>query len=143
MFWASQQEVKTKLKQCQEKHEMMVIDHLANRKEMTSESSQILTEWNLDRDKIKSILSHLSHSRTLQVTFANIIGATRFKTLVSNKLVKTRCPKCKKDVDSWKHLTDCYGATPPEEQARKIWLKNITHFIETIYAENPAKPTAF
>ena len=142
-FWASQQEVKTKLKLHQETHELEILKHLAQRTESASESSQIFLEWNLNREKIKSIMNHLSYSRTLQVTFANIIGATRFKTLVANKLTKTRCPNCKKQIDSWNHLTDCYGAIPPEEQARKLWLANITQFIETIYAENPAKPIAF
>ena len=99
-------------------------------------------EWNLDREKIKSITNQLAHSRPLQVTFANIIGATRYKTLVRNNIVATRCPKRKEQIDDWNHLTECHKINKPEEGKEKEWLKSVTKFIEAVQMDNPAKPTA-
>ena len=69
VFWATQEEVKLKLKIKREEQEMKVIEYLVKRKKNPSISGKILKIWDLDRDKIKKVLNYVARFRHLQVEF--------------------------------------------------------------------------
>ena len=69
------------LKDEQETDERMVIHHLADRENDQSVSSKTIKAWNLTRSKVRDILQKSAKNRKLQTTFANLIGAARFKTV--------------------------------------------------------------
>ena len=110
---------------------------------MPSIACRIMTEWSLDRPQIKEIMRHLSGDRKLQVTFSNLIGATRFKTKGdSNKLYVTICPKCKKELDHWEHHKGCYNLNVPiktNKLTKVDWLSLIKEYMRMIAIETPAK----
>ena len=86
-FWAAQEEVKKVLKEVNELDEQAVMKHLATgRGRNESQSCRMCLNWDLDRGKIRKILAHLAEDRTLQTTFANLVGATRFKAGEKGKL---------------------------------------------------------
>ena len=84
------------------------------------------------------ILRHLADNRTLQATFANLIGATQFKTVEDNILMKTKCPKCKKP-NTWEHHLKCYNLQTPQITQTKLWLESIKGYITTIATPQLAK----
>ena len=98
--------------------------------------------WDLNRSKIRKILAHLEEDRTLQTTFANLVGAIRFKAGKKGRLWHTVCPNCKKEIDSWEHCVSCYQIKAKEAKNEKQWLANIKEIIEKIKTATPAKYTA-
>ena len=137
MMWATQEEVKEKLKEVQEANEMDVIKHLAERSRDQSSSAKTIMEWNLNRNKVRGILRHLAKERKLQTTFANLIGATRFKAVKDGKLRHTICPRCK-EIDSWEHCMQCYGVDPGNGQEHNSWLRHIEGMMQNITTDTPA-----
>ena len=138
VFWATQAEVKEKLKLQQEKHELNVIHCLAERTDKKSLTSQILLLWELDRGKIRTILRFLADNRKLPTTFSSMVGATRFKQIVGNKLTPTVCPKCDQCTDTWEHLLQCYDLKTPKDTGKeKIWLEEVKAYLETIQKGKP------
>ena len=95
-FWATQQEVKDKLKIEQDKQEAVVLKKLATGGPNASISGKILKFLKLGKAKIRTILRTLARSRPLQVTFCNLVGAGRFRTIQDTQLMRTQCSKCKK-----------------------------------------------
>ena len=113
VFWLEQEEIKELLKQRQETHERETLQLLLQKETFPSISSQIFFDWELTRQKVKEILRFLEKDRKLQVTFTNLIGATRFKTTEKGKLYVTICPKCEKETDNWQHHKKCYNLSVP------------------------------
>ena len=96
-----------------------------------------VTEWNLARNKVRGIPRHLAKDRKLQTTFANLIGATRFKAVKEGKLRHTECPRCK-EIDSWEHCMQCYGVEPGNRHEQNRWLQHIEEMMENITTDTPA-----
>ena len=141
-FWATQQEVKQKLKDIYEEDERKAISCLASVEDKPSQSSRMFLNWNLDRSKVKKILRSMADDRKLQTTFGNLIGGTRFKTANKGKLNHTICPKCKENIDTWRHCVKCHELKVGEIGNEKQWLGNIRQIIEKISTETPGKYTA-
>ena len=137
LMWASHTEIKTRLKAAQEEDEQKVIQALSQQAEPVSMSAKMLAEWGLDRDRVKRILQFLETDRSLQTTFTNLIGATRFKALKEGELRHTKCPKCG-GIDSWSHCVECYELQPKPMQDDKQWLGKIKRLLITIKTESPA-----
>ena len=117
-----------------------VIEYLATRLGNSSITSQILLLRKVDREKIRAILKFIADKRKLQTAFASIIGATRFKQILQNKLTITACPKCGIEIDSWAHLTQCYKLIMPiAKEKEKIWLEEVREYLETIQAQEDLK----
>ena len=107
-FWATQDEVKKVLKEVTEIDEQAAVNYLAEGiAQKRSQSCEMRKNWNLDREKFREILAHMAEDRTLQTTFGNLLGATRFKAGKQGKQWRTVCPKCKERIDSWRHCADC------------------------------------
>ena len=137
LMWASHTEIKTRLKAAQEGDEQKVIQALSQQTEPVSTSAKMLAEWGLDRDRVKRILQFLETDRSLQTTFTNLIGATRFKALKEGELRRTKCPKCG-GIDSWSRCVECYELQPKPMQEAKQWLGKIKRLLITIKTESPA-----
>ena len=105
----TQCEVKQLLKNKQDQDEAEAIKYLANDRGVDSIASKIYKAWNLDRQLIKDCQVAMAHKRSLQVTFNNIVGATRFKAFEGPQLRKAVCQKegCGA-LDSWEHFQQCY-----------------------------------
>ena len=141
-FWATQEEVKMVLKEVHEIDEQKVIKYLADGKsQKRSQSIQMCHNWNLDRKRIRKILASMADDRTLQTTFGNLMGATRFKASGKGKIWHTVCPKCKTEIDSWEHCVKCYQIQAKEVKNEKQWLANIRDITEKIKTATPAKYT--
>ena len=140
-FWATRNEVKQKLKEVYEKDEKEAIKHLSEDGVTPSQSSNMFVNWNLDRNKIKTILRSLADDRTFQTTFGNLIGGTRFKAATKGILKHTICPNCKENLDSWSHCVECYKLQLGEIKNEKQWLLNIRLILEKIKTETPGKYT--
>ena len=140
-FWASQAEVKTKLKLQQELHEHRVLIYLSRRKEKQSLSCCIFLHLELNRTLMRTILRHLADSRALQTTLGNLICATRFKTLDKNRLVMTQCPKCGQ-ANSWSHHIQCYNISLPQQTGDRQWPIKMRAYLEAIMTDKPAMPVA-
>ena len=82
---ATQQEVKGKLKEEQETDEIAAIFYLATKGNDKSISSRTSKGWRLDRNEAREIPRHLATNRKPQATFANLVGATRFKTIKESR----------------------------------------------------------
>ena len=141
LMWATQEEVKTRLKEDQEKDELAVIQYLAEKENDNSQSSRTIVEWKLNRSKVRDILRHLASNRKLQATFVNLVGATRFKEVKEGKLRHTLCPRCK-EIDSWDHCITCYGVNPVGTQEHSAWLQAIEKMMTEITTDTPAKHMA-
>ena len=84
----------------------------------------------------------LERERELQVTLANLIGATRFKTLEKSKLYITKCPRCKIELGDWAHHKKCYGISVPireGEETKKEWEHSMKEYMKKIVTKTPAK----
>ena len=140
-MWATQTEVKDKLKEEQERDELAVIHYLAKREKDISLSSRTIKEWKLDISKVRDILRHLAKNRKLQATFANLVGATRFKAVKEGKLRHTICPRCG-SIDSWEHCMTCYEVNQVDFKGHDIWLQSIEQMMSEITTDAPARYTA-
>ena len=143
VFWATQQEVKDKLKTEQDKQEVKVLKKLATRPSNASISGKIPKFLNLDKAKIRMLLRTLARSRPLQVTLCNLIAAGRFKTIHNNQLMRTQCPRCK-EPDSWGHHMECFRDQLAGLKTKNDieWKRNMLLYIKSIHTEHPAKYTA-
>ena len=144
-FWSTQAEIKEMLKIKQEQDEQEVMKILAERSEKPSKACKILIEWGLNRKKVKTILKSLDRERKLQTTFSNLIGATRFKTIVEGQLMAAVCPKCGREPDDWQHHKECYNLAIPKDRESKDkekWLALIKKYMEEITTPTPAKSQA-
>ena len=81
----------------------------------------------------------MADDRTLQTTFGNLMGATRFKASEKGKLWHTVCPKCKTKIDSWEHCAECYQIETKEIKNEKQWLANIRDITKKIKTVAPAQ----
>ena len=124
IFWATQTEVKKKMKREQEKDELKVIKSLAQREDVPSESAKTIIEWKLNRGEIREILQLLAAERKLQTAFTNLVGSTRFKAVKGGKLRKTICPRCQA-IDSWGHCMSCYEVRAEGAKEDRQWLQKI------------------
>ena len=89
---------------------------------------------------MRVILRSLASSRQLQITFANLIGATRLKEITNNKLISKNCPNCKARVDTWAHHLECYRFTTPIYQLdEEKWLEEKEEYLKAIHID--ATPT--
>ena len=137
----SQTEVKELLKKKQDKDEAETIKHLAMDDGIQSVASSIYRSWDLNRKTIKDCHIAMSHDRQLQVTFNNIVAATRFKTFEGQKLVRARCQKrgCG-SVDSWEHFLQCYEVPDISRMKGQEKVKRIVEICEKAKEPNPIRP---
>ena len=73
----------------------------------------------------------------LQVTFATVIGATRFKILEGRNIAEVKCPKCGQK-DSWDHCKTCYQIQAPKAKIEKAWIAEIDRAMNTVCTPDPA-----
>ena len=137
----TQEEVKQLLKDKQDRDEAKVIKYMAEEPQISSIACKIYSEWNLDRSLIKEYHKATAHRRSLQVTFNNIVAATRFKTFEGSKLMKAICQKkgCGKD-DTWEHFRSCYQVQDLSMVDRKTRLQEIIEICKRAEVPNPARP---
>ena len=137
-----QREVKDSLMNKQDMDEARAIAWLAEKPEESSVAGKIYQFWELDRQLIKDCHNGMKDDRGLQVTFNNLIGATRFKTLSGSRLMRAKCPKagCGK-VDSWEHFVQCYEAERMLELSREDKVKYMAALCKRIRTENPVRPS--
>ena len=135
------EEVKRLLKEKQDEGEAQAIKYLAEEAPEQSVASRIYKAWQLDRQFIKECHIAMSHERALQVTFNNLIGATRFKKLEGSRLVKTRCQRqgCGQQ-DSWEHFQTCYEIPPINTLKRKEKIEFLVNLCNKIQSSNPIRP---
>ena len=79
--------------------------------------------------------------RSLQVTFNNIVGATRFKTFEGSQLRKAICQRkgCGA-TDSWEHFLSCYQVPDVGRYDRKTRIRVIMEICQKAEVNNPARP---
>ena len=137
----TQEEVKQLLKDKQDKDEARVIKFMAEEPRINSIACQIYQEWNLDRSIIKECHKAMAHRRTLQVTFNNIVAATRFKTFEGSRLMKAICQRegCGAE-DSWEHFQLCYKLWDWSMEDRKTRIQEIIGACKRAEVPNPARP---
>ena len=87
---------------------------------------------------MREILRYLAKNRKLQATFANLVGATRFKAVKEGKLRHTICPRCE-EIDSWEHCMTCYGMEPADTKEHKIWLHSVERMMSELTTDTPAR----
>ena len=105
-----QTEVKKLLRNKQDKDEAEVIKNLAGEGGIQSVAARIYETWNLDRQQIKECHIAMSKDRQLQVTFNNIVAATRFKTFEGQRFARARRQnKGCVSADSWEHFLSCFA----------------------------------
>ena len=137
----TQEDVKGLLKSKQDQDEAVVIKFLAEAEEAKSIASKIYRAWNLDRQVIKECHEAMAGSRSLQVTFNNIVGATRFKTFEGSQLRKAKCQqKGCGAVDSWEHFLVCYQVPDLGSCGRKTKVGLIIDICEKAEVNNPGRP---
>ena len=86
----------------------------------------------------------MSYNRTLQSTLNNLLRATRFKTVIDNKLAQVCCPN--KDCgqpDSWEHFLKCYDVPDIAKYDGKQKVEEIVKLCEKIQTENPIRPKPY
>ena len=140
-----QREVKEMLKAKQEERDKEILQLLLRKGTYPSVSSQIFSDWELTRRRIKEILRFLEQDRKLQVTFTNLIGATRYKTTGKGKLYVTLRPKCKVGLDNWGYHKECYKLqilSIEDTDSQKAWLTLVRGYTGRIATEKPAKYVA-
>ena len=104
-----QREVKRRLLAKQNRDQVRAIVFLAEDTPEPSVASKIYRRWHLDRQFIKDCHIAMSGDRSLQVTFNNIIGTTRFNTSQGAQLVRARCSREGRGrVDARGHVLPCY-----------------------------------
>ena len=84
----------------------------------------------------------MAQDRTLQTTFANLMGATRFKASKQGKLWRAICPKCREAADSWSHCVTCHQLEVTEIGNEKKWLANIKAIVSKNKTATLAKNAA-
>ena len=136
-IWATQTEVKGKLKAAQEAGELRALAALAQRRDARSASARMLINWGLDRERPKRILSHLETGRVFQTTFTNLVGATRFKAIKEGELRHTCCPKCG-GIDSWMHCVQCYRIEISPVTNEQTRLSAVKKLVQLIATDSPA-----
>ena len=136
-----QTEVKELLKKKQDNDEARVIKHLAEEDGIQSVASTIYKTWNLDRRQIKECHIAMRHDRQLQVTFNNIVAATRFKTFDGQHLMRARCHRsgCGM-VDSWEHFLECYEIPDISELKGPVKIEKIVDICKRVGERNPVRP---
>ena len=136
-----QAEIKQQLKNAQDKDEAEAIKHLAEAEDTRSVAGKIYRAWSLDRQTIRECHIAMSDSRPLQTTLNNIIGATRFKTLVGQRLMRTLCPKkgCNM-IDSWEHFCECYEIPNIKGLNRQEKVAAIVNICKRAEETNPVRP---
>ena len=136
-----QEEVKTLLRNKQDRDEAEVIKHLAQTEDVQSIAGQIYKTWNLDRQQIKACRIAMKRDRQLQVTFINIVAATRFKVFDNQRLVQARCQKkgCG-SVDSWEHFLKCYEIPDISELEGQEKVNAIKAICVRAAEPNPVRP---
>ena len=104
-------------------------------------AARIYEAWNLDRQQIKDCHIAMSKERQLQVTFNNIVAATRFKTFEGKRFVRARCQKkgCG-SVDSWEHFLSCYEVPDISKMVGPEKIKEIVNICRKVAEPNPARP---
>ena len=114
------EETKSHLKARYRKDELKFVGLL---QQTGSIASGIALKLGVNRDIIKQILNTLRYFRRAQVTFCDILCATRFKMWdETGNLLDVECPKCK-ERDSFEHLLSCAGrdlGEPPTDPAKLI-----------------------
>ena len=141
MMPITQVEVKRLLKDKQDRDEAKVIKYMAEEPKLNSIACEIHREWNLDRSLIRECHVATAHRRSLQVTFNNIVAATRFKTFEGTKLMKAICRKegCGAE-DTWEHFRTCYQVRDLSMVDRKTRLQEIIGICKRAEVPNPARP---
>ena len=137
----TQTEVKELIKDKQDKDEAQAIKFLAEEPSVRSVAGRVYRAWNLDRKVIKTCHELMAHSRSLQVTFNNIVGATRFKAFNESQLMKATCQKegCGK-IDSWEHFQECYQVPDVSKCDQKTRVETIIEVCKRAEVPNPARP---
>ena len=137
----TQTEVKELIKEKQDKDEARAIKFLAEELTVKSVAARIYRAWNLDRRAIKMCHESMAHSRSLQVTFNNIVGATRFKAFDGSQLMKAVCQKegCGQ-IDSWEHFRECYQVPDLSQVDLKTKVETIIEICKRAEMPNPARP---
>ena len=110
---------------------------MAENARLPSLSCTIFTEWNLTGESIRRTLSSLSYYLMLQVSFATVIGSTRFKMLERRDIAEVKWPVCGQK-DSWEHCKDCYHIQAPGARTEKVWLEEIDRVMNISRTPNPA-----
>ena len=134
-------EVKQLLRNKQDQDEAEAIKYLAKDREVESIASKIYKAWSLDRQLIKDCQVAMAHKRSLQVTFNNIVGATRFKAFEGSQLRHAICQKggCGA-LDSWEHFQQCYQVPNLTGCDRQTRIAKIIEVCEKADVPNPARP---
>ena len=137
----TQEEVKMTLRSKQDKDEAEAIKFLADSTTTSSVASRIYRKWNLNRQVIKDCHVAMAHSRSLQTTFNNIVGATRFKVFEGSHLRKARCQKtgCGM-IDSWEHFCTCYEVPEIGHLPQKERVEEIIKVCRRAEVYNPTRP---
>ena len=134
-------EVKELLKKKQDNDEARVIKHLAEEDGIQSVASTIYKTWNLDRRQIKECHIAMRRDRQLQVTFHNIVVATRFKTFDGQHLMRAKCQRsgCGM-VDSWEHSRERYEIPDISELKGQAKTEKLANICKKTKERNPVRP---
>ena len=83
----------------------------------------------------------MRHDRQLQVTFNNIVAATRFKTFDGQQLVRAQCQRdgCGK-TDSWEHFLQCYEVPDISNLRGQAKVEKIVDICKRAKEPNSARP---
>ena len=83
----------------------------------------------------------MNHDIQLQVTFNNIVAATRFKTFEGQHLVRARCQRrgCG-SVDSWEHFLQCYEVPDISSLAGQAKVEKIVDICKRAKEPNSVRP---
>ena len=137
----TQGEIKQLLRNKQDQDEAEAIKYLAIHEDINSVASKIYRAWGLDRRLIKDCHVAMSRSRSLQVTFNNIVGATRFKVMEGSQLRRAKCQKegCGA-IDYWEHFRKCYQVPDIGKQDRNKRIPEIVKVCERAEVKNPGRP---
>ena len=83
----------------------------------------------------------MARSRSPQVTFNNIAGATRFKTSEGSRLMRAVClNKGCGAADSREHFQECYQIPDLSGHGRQTRLAEIIKICERVEVPNVARP---
>ena len=99
-------EIRTVLYEQLEKDELATLKQLDR---VDSTSADIIIRLQLTRPIVKEIYSQLRDDRKAQITITRVLGATRFKYAHRGHLLEVRCPKCRREPDTYIHMLECYA----------------------------------
>ena len=118
-----------------------VIKHLAEEDGVQSVAGKIYKTWDLDGRQIKDCHIAMKHDRQLQVTFNNIVAATRFKTSDGQRLVRAQCQRrgCG-EIDSWEHFLLCYEVPDISSLKGQAKIEKIVEICKQAKEPNPTRP---